>query len=385
VKTFLGFGLSASAALRASAIQLAILSLLIGFAPSLAAQTSSSSYPHNGTTCEQCHALPAKFGSSPLTVFRIGSMIGDRFVPGPEGGILHRQSHYGVSNDSASHDLVGERVTISLLGDGYIEAINPKDIEQNARQQQENHFGIAGVVVHAPALESSAPGGMNSVGRFGWKSQHSSLLSAAADSLRNELGIRNRFYPEEYSNHRTEDGPTPVETAYSRPDRARLEQLVDEVRHSTPPERDSARSATPAAQLGEKIFAQIGCAFCHVSSYKTLPAGTHINGGTYRIPPDIGDTVIHPYSDFLVHDVGTGDGIPEAAKPELLNPSTANRFRTPPLWGLHSRSWLMHDGKSTTYDQVMERHHGEADVVRRRYADLSPNEKQELDEFLNSL
>jgi CxxC motif-containing protein (DUF1111 family) len=83
--------------------------------------------------------------------------------------------------------------------------------------------------------------------------------------------------------------------------------------------------------------------------------------------------------------VGTGDGIPEAAKPELLNPSTANRFRTPPLWGLHSRSWLMHDGKSTTYDQVMERHHGEADVVRRRYADLSPNEKQELDEFLNSL
>ena len=71
-------------------------------------------------------------------------------------------------------------------------------------------------------------------------------------------------------------------------------------------------------------------------TYKTLPPGTRINGGTYKVPKFIGNTVIHPYGDFLLHDVGTGDGIPQAVKPEYLDQSTANKFRTdsalgPPL------------------------------------------------------
>jgi len=42
-------------------------------------------------------------------------------------------------------------------------------------------------------------------------------------------------------------------------------------------------------------------------------------------------------SNFLLHDVGTGDGIPRAAKLEFLDQSTANKFRTPPLCGLRFR------------------------------------------------
>jgi CxxC motif-containing protein (DUF1111 family) len=380
----------ASRAAKASTIRhrltvsLVLITISIDCAANLAGQTSSN-YPHNGTSCEQCHALPTKFGSSPLTVFRIGSTLGDRFAPGPEGGILHRQGPYSEASDSVNHTIIGERVTISLLGDGYIEAIDQKDIEQNARQQQESHCGIVGMLVRAPALEAPPSPVATSVGRFGWKSQHSSLLSAVADSLRNELGIRNRLYPDEYSNHRTEDGPTPIESAYSQPGQVRMEEVVEEVRNSTPPGRDSVLFARPAAQSGEKLFSQIGCALCHVSTYKTMPVGTPINGGTYKIPASVGDTVIHPYSDFLVHDVGTGDGIPEAARPELLDPSTANRFRTPPLWGVRARAWLMHDGKSSTVNQAIERHHGEAESVRERYTKLSAAEKRELDEFLNSL
>jgi CxxC motif-containing protein (DUF1111 family) len=95
--------------------------------------------------------------------------------------------------------------------------------------------------------------------------------------------------------------------------------------------------------------------------------------------------VIHPYSDFLLHDVGTGDGIPQAAKPEYLDQSTADKFRTPPLWGLRFRSWMMHDGNSVTYHQAIMRHRGEATKVRERYEALSPVEKQQLRAFLNSL
>jgi len=56
------------------------------------------------------------------------------------------------------------------------------------------------------------------------------------------------------------------------------------------------------------------------------PPGTRINGGTYKVPKFLGNAVIHPYSDFLLHDVGTGDGIPQGAKPEYLDQSTGKQI-----------------------------------------------------------
>lgn len=161
--------------------------------------------------------------------------------------------------------------------------------------------------------------------------------------------------------------------------------MVDEVRHTALPARNDSLAASPDAQAGEKLFDQIGCAVCHGPSYKTLRPGTRINGGTYKIPKFIGNTIIHPYSDFLLHDVGTGDGIPQAARPEYLDQSTANKFRTPPLWGLRFRDRLMHDGNSPGANTAIERHGGEAMAVRQHYEHLSPVEKKQVQQFLNSL
>ncbi len=134
------------------------------------------------------------------------------------------------------------------------------------------------------------------------------------------------------------------------------------------------------------LFTKIGCAICHVTTYKTLRPGTRINGGTYRIPKFLGNKIIHPYSDFLLHDVGTGDGIPQAAKPEFLDQSTANKFRTAPLWGLRFRMTnLMHDGDTPALEQAIKRHGGEATKVRDRYEQLTSEEKRQLQEFLKSL
>jgi CxxC motif-containing protein (DUF1111 family) len=242
------------------------------------------SYPHNATSCEQCHALPSKFGSSPMTVLRVGSLTDGKFVPGPEGGVHQRQGRYAESGDPATYEITGQRISVSLLGDGYIEAIDPRDIEQNVAPQQRAKLGIAGALVHAPALESISAGSDAPVGRFGWKSQHSSLMSACADSMRNELGIRNRLYPEEYSTHKAQDGPTPIDGVYSQASQVSLDRVVEEVRHTAPPARDARPSASHAAHAGEKIFIRIGCAYCHVPTYKTMPAGTLINGGTYKVP-----------------------------------------------------------------------------------------------------
>ncbi len=185
--------------------------------------------------------------------------------------------------------------------------------------------------------------------------------------------------------HKANDAPTPFDTPDPKIGLTELDRLVDEIRHTTPPAQDEQLAAGTDAQAGEKLFNRIGCELCHVETFKTLPPGTKINGGTYTVPDDIGSRTIHPYSDFLLHDVGTGDGIPQAAKPEYLDQSTANKFRTAPLWGVRFRSWMMHDGKSVTYHQAIMRHEGEAAKIRERYERLSPVQKQQLRAFLNSL
>ncbi len=360
-------------------IRLALIIVL-----STIALRAQSSYPHNAASCEQCHSVPAKFGSSRITVQRNGAFDYGKFVPAAEGGIRHRVRETQAPLKEGSDPVASDRVALNLLGDGYIEAIDSNDIRRNLDKQGQENTAIRGSLVPARVLESRAAKTTHA-GRFGWKSQHSSLLSACADSMRNELGIRNRLYAEEYATHDPKDGPTPFDKPDPKTGKTELERLVEEIRHTEPPARDEQLAGSTDAQEGEKIFAQIGCALCHVSTYRTLPEGTVINGGTYRVPAHLGHKVIHPYSDFLLHDVGTGDGIPQAAKPEYLDQSTANRFRTAPLWGLRFRSWMMHDGKSITYHQAIVRHGGEAAGVRERYEELTPVEKQQLRAFLNSL
>src|ERR1700676_1154493 len=268
-------------------------------------------YPHNAGSCERCHNTPLKFGGGSMTVERVGSSSAGQFTPASEGGIHHRHGESAKSSGSANQ-VSGERVSLNLLGDGYIEAIDSRDIEQNAKQQRLANLGIAGVVVSAPVLEASGSQPKMQVGRFGWKSQHSSLMSSCADSLRNELGFRNRLYPEEYPTHAPTDDPTPFDMPNAKTYRTELENLVDEIRRTAPLARNNSLAASPDTQAGEKFFDQIGCAVCHVPGYNTVRPGTRVNGGTYKVPKFIGNTIIHPYSDFLLHDVGTGDGIPQA-------------------------------------------------------------------------
>jgi CxxC motif-containing protein (DUF1111 family) len=94
----------------------------------------------------------------------------------------------------------------------------------------------------------------------------------------------------------------------------------------------------------------------------------------------LGNKIIHPYGDFLLHDIETGDGIVQAGPQD-----TANKLRTAPLWGLRMRPRFMHDLESLTLEDAIERHRGEAEHVSRRFRELSKTEKQQLFSFLESL
>ena len=118
-------------------------------------------------------------------------------------------------------------------------------------------------------------------------------------------------------------------------------------------------------------------------SYRDRAGRRRINGGKLRVHRALGNKIIHPYSDFLLHDIGTGDGIPIQPTPEFA--FTASLIRTAPLWALRTRNRLMHDGLSFTKQEAIARHEGQATSVTAAYTALSDAEKALVLTFLDSL
>jgi CxxC motif-containing protein (DUF1111 family) len=340
---------------------------------------------YNAQSCVACHQGPITGGLSQVTELRAGHKLkkGD-FVPAPGGSLLNDLAIDPLVQERLpdSENLRALRVSLNTLGDGFIEAIDDEVIKAIASQQSTQTFGqIAGTVVQVPVAE--APG-QTRVGRFGWKNQQASLLSFSGDAYVNEIGITNRLFPNENTSMgnpvtQYDTVPDPEDNPTQPAGSQDIDFFATFMRATKVPPRDpSAGSADAVA--GSKLFDQVGCSTCHVATFTTLPAGTVINGGAFTVPDALGNKVIHPFSDFLLHDVNTGDGIVQSD-----DQSTANKMRTAPLWGLRTRSRLMHDGQSLTiYDAVM-RHGNEADVVMHNFVKLTDAQKAQLLLFLESL
>lgn len=338
-------------------------------------QDHKAQLPSNATSCAGCHAVPVVGGSSRVTVTRAGRNIAGQYMGVGLDGTLHTHNEGGI--DTAGL-ITGRRVALNILGEGYIEAIPDQELRGVSKAQiKETHGKVHGEPTLVTLPECSADA--RAVGRFGWKAQHASLLSASADALRSELGVPNPLFPA------SPDGsPASVgKQANSIPQE--LDAMVRFLRSTEPIAPDAERNATESAQAGSKLFDRIGCSICHVRTLRTAPVGTKVNGGTLIISQRIGDKEIHPFSDYLLHDVGTGDGIAQNIRPQDYDKNTENKFRTAPLWGVRFRSWLMHDGKSITYHQAIMRHAGEAADSVEQYMRLTPIDKENLRLFLNSL
>ncbi|HEV2668167.1 MAG TPA: di-heme oxidoredictase family protein, partial [Blastocatellia bacterium] len=138
---------------------------------------------------------------------------------------------------------------------------------------------------------------------------------------------------------------------------------------------------TADVSTGNARFNSSGCAVCHVATMTTVPPFTLINGGALRVAPALANKIIHPFSDFLLHDIGTGDGIVQNG-----GAATRNMVRTPPLWGVRARPELMHDGLSLTFNDAIQRHAGTGGTFSRNFFNaLSTAQRADLIAFLNSL
>jgi CxxC motif-containing protein (DUF1111 family) len=320
------------------------------------------------------------------------SLVNQRAIC-PNGAFAATEIQERVPDGENVHTL---RISVGILGDGFIEALEDSTLTELASKQCRKSGGrICGLILYVPVLE--APG-VTRVGRFGWKDQHASLLSFAADAYLNEIGITSRLIPDEVTDLcNTVKEPNDVPGPDGLAD---IDHFARFMRSSKAPPRDAGLAATPAAQRGEQLFGAIGCDVCHVPSLTTAAAGTPVNGGKLVIPEALGNKTFHPYSDFLLHDIGTGDGIANAMEEHYgrhmydvkwkgLSPesfqSSANRLRTAPLWGVRTHPMLMHDGASLTFRDAILRHRGEADEVKERFERLSPADQEAIAEFLRSL
>jgi len=345
---------------------------------------------YNATACVSCHENPNSGGASQFTELRVGhndengnfvnptivindgkntitgrSIVNDRAI-GPEA-----QEHI-----PATENIRALRAALNTLGDGFVEAIDDKTLIAIAEGQPELSEGrVHGEVVQAPIFE--APG-QTRVGRFGWKDQHSSLLSFIGDAYLNEMGITNRLRPTDVTTVlKTTKDPEDVPDELGLAD---IDHFAQFIRGAMVPPRDTALAATPVAIRGGELFRRVGCGVCHVESIITAPAGTVIDGGMFIVPEALGDKLIHPFGDFLLHDIGTGDGIVQVGPQD-----TANKLRTAPLWGLRTKPRFMHDLRSLSLEDAIARHDGEAREPARRFRELSPEERQTLITFLNTL
>ncbi len=334
---------------------------------------------YNAQACSECHQSPVSGGISQLTELRAGhrGFFGN-FVEAPGGSLIQDRAIDAsiVERVPDGENLRAFRTSLNALGDGFVEAIDSNTLVEISTQQSRDTAGrIRGEFVQVPVLEAH---GLVRGGRFGWKNQHASLVSFAADAYLNEMGITSPLLPRENTSL---DRAVDAFDAVPDPEDAGGEDVQAFalfMRATKAPPRDDVRAATPEAQAGSQIFDAIGCQHCHVRTIVTAPPGTVINRGAFTVPEALGNKIIHPFGDFLLHDVGTGDGI-------VQNGGPAAKLRTAPLWGVRTRGRLMHDGQSPTFDEAILRHVGEAAFVTDNYRTLSAADKRRLVTFLGSL
>ncbi|HEV2387763.1 MAG TPA: di-heme oxidoredictase family protein [Candidatus Acidoferrales bacterium] len=372
---------------------------------------------YNAQSCRECHQNPTSGGVTQTTELRVGhrnakgqfenpsipindgkavitgrTLVNDRAIC-PSGAFPNIQLQERAPD---TETIRTNRLSLNLLGDGFVEAVPDQALLDIAKDQcGSTHRRICGQALYVPILE--APG-KTGIGRFGWKDQHASLLSFAADAYLNEMGITNKLQPDEVTllcNTVSEPNDTPGPDGLED-----IDHFARFIRATEAPPHDAALSQTPEAIEGSRLFDQAGCSTCHVRTLVTAPAGAAIDGGTFTVPAALGGKQFHPYGDFLLHDVGTGDGIPVAVQEHYGKTymrhawpnfsyqelqAAANKVRTAPLWGVRTHSRLMHDGASLTLSDAIERHGGEAAKATEKFRHLKPRQKAALLAFLKSL
>ncbi|MEY8021411.1 di-heme oxidoredictase family protein [Muriicola sp. SD30] len=328
-----------------------------------------------GTSCVSCHSGDGKghpfnqlirFGNNDVvlpsmpTIGDGRNQIQNKAIPGFEPETVPDGVPFSI--------LVAPAVT----GLGLLDAVPDGDILALADPMDEDGDGISGRPHYnippefTEIRENSVSLGDNYIFRFGKKANSYDLLHQTVGAYNQDIGITSLFDPIDPFSGLEEDPEISTQT------------LNDVVFYLKTLKAPIPRNQTdPDVIAGKELFQSIQCAACHTP---TLTTGfSPIESLSFK--------EFHPYSDLLLHDMGPGldDGFTEG------NVETSE-WRTPPLWGIGlsansqgGQIFLLHDGRASSIEEAIEMHGGEANNSKAQYLSLTPEEKSQLVQFINSL
>ncbi len=371
----------------------------------------------NDSSCVACHFTGATGGASNITVTRFGREINDVYdaMESLGGSLLQKKAIAPEVREVVPREatIIARRQTTPLFGLGLMEAIPDDAILRNAAEQARGaNTSTARVLspmggprppqnpppggaqrppdgnppmnpptmppndtsIHGrAAMVTDVVSGARRVGRFGWKAQQATVLAFSGDAYLNEMGITNRFFPHENAPNGDAARLAAFDVVKDIEDeadpstgKADIDASADYMRFlAAPPQLP----LTPSANEGRRIFKDIQCATCHTPMMMTGPNPIRA----------LDRKEVWLFSDLLLHDMGTlGDGIMQSA-------AGAKEFRTAPLWGLRASGPYLHDGRARTIEQAILLHDGEAKNSRDRYQQLTPQQRQQILEFLGKI
>jgi CxxC motif-containing protein (DUF1111 family) len=261
---------------------------------------------------------------------------------------------------------VARRRTTPLFGLGLVDHVPDATLMQVAALEQASSPATAGRLSIVFDVGFGQP---NRVGRFGWKCQQATLFAFAGDAYLNEMGITTPMFPNEncpQGNCWLLVNPALPPVPNDASNNTDLVPFTDFMTFLGAPPR---LPLTLLARQGAELFRRIGCANCHRPALTTGPNSSAA----------LDQVTFFPFSDFLLHDMGSlGDGIAQAD-------AGPREIRTAPLWGVRLQATLLHDGRATSIPQAILEHRGQAQAARDAFADLGDRRQAALVAFLKSL
>lgn len=334
----------------------------------------------NNTGCGVCHDTPATGGTSSenLVEVRYGITNADgSFDPMDAfGGSLQQLTGIGPVEIAGCEGVdfvqetippeantLGGRLTSPLFGLGLVDAVSDDVLFALADLEAQLTPETAGRV----SIVTNVATGEQDVGKFGWKAPVATLFDFSGDAYLNEMGITNPLFPNESCfNGNCELTAQCDPTPDPEDDGEALNNFTNFMSFLAPL---PTAPVSGEAVIGAGVFGAIGCVNCHTPALVT--ASNPVEA--------LSNKVFHPFSDFLLHDMGSlGDGIVQGG-------TGAREMRTAPLWGASSRTAFLHDGRATNLSDAILAHAGQGQAAADAFADLDGFLQDALLAFLATL
>jgi len=264
--------------------------------------------------------------------------------------------------------IISARVGPPVFGLGLLQAVPIEQLQRIADAPKPD--GVRGRLNQVQDLTSNLP----SHGRFGFKAGNANLLSQIAGAMHNDIGITSSLLPLQNCSATQQACLSAIDDGMPELSNTHLIELAFYLQHLAAPARRDRQD--PNVMRGERLFVHSGCNTCHRPVLRTAKDS----------PPLLANLDIEPYTDLLLHDMGSGlaDGRPEFA-------ASGSEWRTTPLWGIglteliSETSQYLHDGRARSLTEAILWHGGEAQAAQDRFARSGAAERDALLAFLQSL